>query len=781
MVGARRWLRTSALSVSRCSHPSQSHTLAFTTASAPRRSPSSTSSSTSASSASSSSSSSSSGSSQWKPPPPPPSGSTAASRKQSRKEWLLVGVAGSAAAVGSWYYWSNIRPRHQANKAAAAALAANSAPFSITAESRTSFSIPTRQAQAGGPTNKVVSTLTNAEVDRRLTENQRSTRVDRPQGACLVARYDTNSVASNDPIEDKRAEVIVERDRGVADPRPSSASSSPATTTTNTPNTASGSLNGDLCFFAVMDGHAGFHTSTLLSQKLIAFVALELDKVFREAGEYAEIAKAKSAMPSKLWRALVGGSSRTSSASGITSGLDGDPEIVKRAIAKAFRGLDKEIVNTPVELLKEYELSLASTSSSSVQPDGGAGSTRSLSSLAHTIFPSSTNATFTATQKSAYESILPALSGSCALLTYIDSARHDIYVACTGDSRAVAGYWDEDTGKWEVEALSVDQTGRNPDEVRRMRAEHPANESENVIQRGRVLGGLEPTRAFGDARYKWDRELQGRLYDAFLPGGRSSTRGPPRGLETPPYVTATPAVEWRRVGETSSSPNRELRFIIMATDGLWDMMSNEEAVSLVAGHLAGIKGTIRSSELQRHTFQPIDKQHSLPSNAGAAATSSVAAAANAPAVAGQAAVQNPVRAASSEEQRELAVSKQHPLSKGPEPLRTFQFQDDNLSTHLIRNALGGANQQRVAGLLAIPAPESRRYRDDITVNVILFNSPTSTPARPPPTDPEQHAQEPSKPSFDAMYCLVLGSLLCAILYDICPFGLAERVWRWKGG
>ncbi|TKY89217.1 hypothetical protein EX895_001748 [Sporisorium graminicola] len=692
----------------------------FSTASKPVGSPtssrtsSSTSSTSSSSSATSSSSSASSGSSQWKPPPPP-SGSTAASRKQSRNEWLLVGVAGSAAAVGSWYYWSNIRPRHQANKAAAAALAANSAPFSLTAESRTSFSIPTRQAQAGGPTNKVISTLTNAEVDRRLTENQRSTRVDRPQGACLVARYDTNSVASNDPIEDKRAEVIVERDRGIGDSRPSSSSTSPAVSPT--PNTATGSANGDLCFFAVMDGHAGFHTSTLLSQKLIAFVALELDKVFREAGEYAEIAKAKSAMPSKLWRALVGGGPAASSTTGSSSGLDGDPEVVKRAIAKAFRGLDKEIVNTPVELLKEYELSLASTSSSSVSPEGGAGNTRSLSSLAHSIFPSSINATFTATQKSAYESILPAMSGSCALLTYIDSARQDVYVACTGDSRAVAGYWDEDSGKWEVEALSVDQTGRNPDEVRRMRSEHPPSESENVIQRGRVLGGLEPTRAFGDARYKWDRELQGRLYDAFLPGGRSSTRGPPRGLETPPYVTATPAVEWRRVGETSSSPNRELRFIIMATDGLWDMMSNEEAVSLVAGHLAGIKGTIRSSELQRHTFQPIDKLHSLPSTTSVPSPSTETAAA----------ASTSVRAASSDEQRELAVSKQHPLSKGPETLRTFQFQDENLSTHLIRNALGGANQQRVAGLLAIPAPESRRYRDDITVNVILFNSSASTP------------------------------------------------------
>ncbi|CBQ70697.1 related to PTC5-putative 2C protein phosphatase (PP2Cs) [Sporisorium reilianum SRZ2] len=693
----------------------------FSTASKPLGAPTS---SRPPSSASSASSSSSGGSSQWKPPPPPPSGSTAASRKQSRKEWLLVGVAGSAAAVGSWYYWTNIRPRHQANKAAAAALAANKAPFSLTAESRTSFSIPTRQAQAGGPTNKVINTLTNAEVDRRLTENQRSTRVDRPQGACLVARYDTNSVASNDPIEDKRAEVIVERDRAVADSRPSSLSTSPVSPT---PNTATATANGDLCFFAVMDGHAGFHTSTLLSQKLIAFVALELDKVFREAGEYAEIAKAKSAMPSKLWRAIVGGGPATPSTTGSSTGLDGDPEVVKRAIAKAFRGLDKEIVNTPVELLKEYELSLASTSSSSVSPErGAAGNTRSLSSLAHTIFPSSINATFTATQKSAYESILPAMSGSCALLTYIDSARQDVYVACTGDSRAVAGYWDEDLGKWEVEALSVDQTGRNLDEVRRMRSEHPASESENVIQRGRVLGGLEPTRAFGDARYKWDRELQGRLYDAFLPGGRNSTRAPPRGLETPPYVTATPAVEWRRVGETSSHPNRELRFIIMATDGLWDMMSNEEAVSLVAGHLAGIKGTIRSSELQRHTFQPIDKLHSLPSAASAASTSSTATAATV--VQAAQTPSAPVRAASSDEQRELAVSKQHPLSKGPETLRTFQFQDDNLSTHLIRNALGGANQQRVAGLLAIPAPESRRYRDDITVNVILFNSPASTPS-----------------------------------------------------
>ena len=44
--------------------------------------------------------------------------------------------------------------------------------------------------------------------------------------------------------------------------------------------------------------------------------------------------------------------------------------------------------------------------------------------------------------------------------------------------------------------------------LRRVRSEHPEDERNDVIRNGRVLGGLEPTRAFGDARYKWTAELQ---------------------------------------------------------------------------------------------------------------------------------------------------------------------------------------------------------------------------------------------------------------------------------
>lgn len=36
-----------------------------------------------------------------------------------------------------------------------------------------------------------------------------------------------------------------------------------------------------------------------------------------------------------------------------------------------------------------------------------------------------------------------------------------------------------------------------------MRKEHPASERDTVIRNGRVQGGLQPTRAFGDAVYKW--------------------------------------------------------------------------------------------------------------------------------------------------------------------------------------------------------------------------------------------------------------------------------------
>ena len=50
----------------------------------------------------------------------------------------------------------------------------------------------------------------------------------------------------------------------------------------------------------------------------------------------------------------------------------------------------------------------------------------------------------------------------------------------------------------------------------------------------------------------------------------------------------------------------------------------------------------------------------------------------------------------------------------------FLVEDKNAATHLVRNALGGKDKDMVCALLTLPSPYSRRYRDDLTVEVIFF-------------------------------------------------------------
>ncbi|KAJ8473914.1 hypothetical protein ONZ45_g16126 [Pleurotus djamor] len=277
--------------------------------------------------------------------------------------------------------------------------------------------------------------------------------------------------------------------------------------------------------------------------------------------------------------------------------------------------------------------------------------------------------------------MLPAVSGSCALLALFDTAHKNLYVACTGDSRAVAGVWEPsegEKGSWRVEVLSEDQTGRNPSEKQRVNGEHPG---EDVIREGRILGGLEPSRAFGDARYKWPRAVQETLNEAFLAGNGRSMRPPPSSFKTPPYVTAQPVVTHRKLSflplDASQSPSQSkspaLRFLVLATDGLWDQLSNEDVVKLVGGHLQGLKGNVSKSDLDA----------AVPTSTGS-----------------------------------LGVDGKNKMRTKDEG--TWAFHDENLSAHLIRNAFGGGDEPKLRRLLSIPAPYSRRYRDDVTVTVVWW-------------------------------------------------------------
>lgn len=306
----------------------------------------------------------------------------------------------------------------------------------------------------------------------------------------------------------------------------------------------------------------------------------------------------------------------------------------------------------------------------------------------------------------AAEYIAPALSGSCGLLAFYDTYSQDLRVAVTGDSRAVLGSLG-DKGEWTARALSVDQTGSNAEEAGRIRKEHPGEES-TVVRRGRVLGTLEPTRAFGDARYKWTRDIQEKMVRYFF------GRRVPQDFHSPPYVTAKPEITTHKISPKNGD------FLVLGTDGLYEMLTNEEIVGLVVQWLNVKKPEYFNNISEKMKEQGANKSlwgRMFGGKSGSNNSNDVA-------------TNNGPGTVIKTEQSDLVVTVKdvspHPESQkqvigrqpGTEP--KFTVEDENIATHLVRNALGGADIQQVSMLVSIPSPISRSYRDDLTVTVILF-------------------------------------------------------------
>ena len=305
------------------------------------------------------------------------------------------------------------------------------------------------------------------------------------------------------------------------------------------------------------------------------------------------------------------------------------PESIDAAIKRGFVTLDHDIVNASVEKAMKNTKSKAA----------------------------------------AAQILAPALSGSCALLSFYDSSSNLFRVAVTGDSRAVLGRKSDSTGKWVATALSEDQTGGTPSEMERLRKEHP--DEEYVVHRGRILGQLEPSRAFGDASYKWSKDVQEKLKKLFY--GRS----PSPQLKTPPYVTAEPIITTTKVEPEKGD------FIVLATDGLWEMLTNEEVVGLVGQWLeAQPKGDGGTIAWARSFFGSASK--TLP-------------------------VEKPIQDGSDGAEGQRAPIRQQQWAIKSQDER-FVVEDSNVATHLVRNALGGKDRDMVCGLLTLVSPYSRRYR-----------------------------------------------------------------------
>ncbi|KAK6203040.1 phosphatase 2C-like domain-containing protein [Scheffersomyces amazonensis] len=414
--------------------------------------------------------------------------------------------------------------------------------------------------------------LNEEQVSTKLRQFEESYFVNRGKG---VTRYDICQVPSNSPIEDDRAEEIVQvpilQDNNIR-------------------------TSTDWMFFGIFDGHGGWTTSSKLRDQLISYIIQELGTIFKPANEDNLRFVPNSAT-------------------------------IDQAIKNGFLKLDHELVNKNIEKLLNDN-----------------------------------------NKAKAAELLMPALSGSCALLSFYDTNSKLLKVAVTGDSRAILGSFKDN--QWTVRQLSIDQTGSNPTEVARIISEHP--DEPKVIRNGRVLGSLEPTRAFGDCRYKLPAAIQERIYKQFF-GKRL-----PNHLQSPPYVTAEPVITTTKINPENND------FLVMASDGLYEMLTNEEIVGLVVKWMEKEK-LIKPQTSFWNIFGSTENK--LPE----------------------------VSDVTNDKSSKKPIRKTRPSSGA------FLLEDKNVSTHLIRNALSnGGSREQTTMLISIPNPVSRRYRDDLTVTVVFF-------------------------------------------------------------
>jgi len=186
-------------------------------------------------------------------------------------------------------------------------------------------------------------------------------------------------------------------------------------------------------------------------------------------------------------------------------------------------------------------------------------------------------------------------AGCTALVLDIDTPTLTVTSANAGDCRAVI--W----GPSSKEAQeTVDLNAKAPSEQARLKLEHP-NE-DNVVVGGRLFGKLMATRGFGDGYYKLPVKANTRLHRKYVDtfsGLEQKDKVPMNaqydtyfyGYQSPPYMTAAPHLRTFKLEKGG--------FILLATDGLWDLVESELAVKFVQQGIDGGRDDLSKYVLQR--------------------------------------------------------------------------------------------------------------------------------------------------------------------------------------
>lgn len=196
-----------------------------------------------------------------------------------------------------------------------------------------------------------------------------------------------------------------------------------------------------------------------------------------------------------------------------------------------------------------------------------------------------------------FEESHSANGGSTLILAAVHGRM--LYVACLGDARAVL--YDGDS----TVAMSEDHKPGNPDEGRRI------TKCGGFVQFGRVCGILAVSRALGDFEFKFQGATDGDVDSSacFMPWGEAEIPPDPPSASGG-STSATPKSNAHQGSGGSANPsgrrfvsNRELMvsnvadvrqlhltdssyFLLMACDGLWDVLRNDEATEFVRDFLS---------------------------------------------------------------------------------------------------------------------------------------------------------------------------------------------------
>ncbi|KAF3786061.1 putative protein phosphatase 2C 25 [Nymphaea thermarum] len=194
-------------------------------------------------------------------------------------------------------------------------------------------------------------------------------------------------------------------------------------------------------------------------------------------------------------------------------------------------------------------------------------------------------------ERSREENPLIAAAGSCGLVGVIWEGK--VYVANAGDSRAVLGRLVRNN-QIVAQQLSEDHNPNNASAREALISSH-SDDPNIVVQKNgvwRVKGIIQLTRALGDGYLK--------RADFALPAEHTRFQLPAP-LQRP-ALTAEPSIQ-----EHTIQP--EDKFLIFASDGLWDCLSNQQAADIVFASPRAHQGIAR--RLIRTAMQVIENRCGL--------------------------------------------------------------------------------------------------------------------------------------------------------------------------